>query len=473
MRRLLVLVGLALLALLARPVAAHQLGTRFDAPLPLPWLFAGAGATVALTALLLALRGPTPDGERTLFVVPGSVAAPLVALARVGFLVAVVAALWTGATGPQNAGTNFATLFVWPVWLKGVALLSVLAGSPWRVLSPWRTVYLALSRLEGRPLGRRPYPAWLGHWPAFVGFLLLVGVAENLTRVPSLPAATAVLVAGYALAMLAGGLLFGEPWFERADPLAVLYRLLGRAAPLAVRRETTPDAGIDGRPADADSLALAARVPWRDCTGPVADRALVAFVVAAVYTVSFDGFAESPEYAAAFFAVRETLGVGATVSVALYLAGLLGFLAAYWVVVRLVAWAAGTGRPAGVTTLGDGGNESPVSLARAVAPTLVPIAAGYEVAHNYGYVATFLGRLPVAAGGSGVDLLGWLPISAFWTSQVALVVLGHVVAVVAAHEVVAKAAPEGRALRAHAPLVALMVGYTVLSLWIVSRPLAG
>jgi hypothetical protein len=469
MRRSLVLVGLALLALLARPVAAHQLGTRFDAPLPLPWLFAGAGVTVALTALLLALRGPTPDGERTLFVLPESVATPLVTLARVGFLVAVVAALWAGATGPQNAGANFATLFVWPVWLKGVAMLSVLAGSPWRVLSPWRTAYLALSRLEGRPLGRRPYPAWLGHWPAFVGFLLLVGVAENLTRLPSLPAATAALVAGYALAMLAGGLLFGEPWFERADPLAVLYRLLGRAAPLAVRQEPTPD----GRTTDTDSLVVAARAPWRDCTDPVADRALVAFVVAAVYTVSFDGFAESPEYAAAFFAVRETLGVGPTVSVALYLAGLGGFLATYWLVVRVVAWAAGTERPAGTTALGDGGREAPVSLARAVAPTLVPIAAGYEVAHNYGYVATFLGRLPATAGGSGVDLLGWLPISAFWASQVALVVLGHVVAVVAAHEVVARAAPEGRTLRAHAPLVALMVGYTVLSLWIVSRPLAG
>jgi ABC-type amino acid transport system permease subunit len=54
-----------------------------------------------------------------------------------------------------------------------------------------------------------------------------------------------------------------------------------------------------------------------------------------------------------------------------------------------------------------------------------------------------------------------------------LIVLGHVIAVVAAPRVaLARTETAGQARRMHAPLVVLMVGYTVLSLWIVSRPIA-
>jgi hypothetical protein len=73
------------------------------------------------------------------------------------------------------------------------------------------------------------------------------------------------------------------------------------------------------------------------------------------------------------------------------------------------------------------------------------------------------------AGDATVALLGWLPLPAFWGTQVVLVVAGHVVAVAAAHRVAVTRYGDD-ALRAHLPLVALMVGYTVLSLWIVSRP---
>jgi hypothetical protein len=466
-RVLLVALGVGILA---EPAAAHQLPTRFDVPVPLPWLFAGAGATVAVTALLLVAGGSVPNRRRRLVTIPASVARVLAGGSRTAFLAAFVAVLWTGATGTPTPGANFATLFVWPVWVKGVALLSILAGSPWRVLSPWRTIYDVLCLLEGSEIRLREYPARLGTWPAFAGFLLLVGVGENLTRLPSLPAGTALVVAGYALAMLLGGLCFGPGWFDRADPLAVFYRLLGRAAPLEV-----------GPRADGTTTVVA-RVPWRDCREPVADRATAALVVAAVYTVSFDGFAESPEYAGLHVGAQTTLGVGPSVSVLLYLLGLAGFLACFRVVVRGVAWAGRLDEPRYTGVAGDGGVLN--SLALALAPTLLPIAAGYEVAHNYGYSLTFLGRLPVTAGVGSVDLLGWLPLAAFWGSQVVLIVLGHVVAVVAGHAVVerlldedgfdpAERAEGRRALRAHAPLVASMIGYTVVSLWIVSRPLAG
>jgi len=319
-------VTLGALAALAGPAAAHGgLAGEYDAPVPLPLVYAGGAAAVAATAVLLARLRDVPAAERRLLVVPASVARPVVAAARAGFALALVGALVAGVLGPRNFVRNPATLFVWPLWFNGLALAAVLLGNPWRVLAPWRLVHDALSRLEGEPLGLRPYPERLGRWPALLGFLVLLGVVENLTLVPRLPAATAGVVAVYALAMLAGGVALGPRFLDRADPLCVLYDLLGRVAPFPVSRRT------DG------ALVVSARVPWRGLADPVPDRASAAFVVAAVSTVSFDGFVESPAYRAVYFGTREALGVGAVASVPLYLLGLAGFLAAFAAAVGLAA----------------------------------------------------------------------------------------------------------------------------------------
>jgi hypothetical protein len=155
-------------------------------------------------------------------------------------------------------------------------------------------------------------------------------------------------------------------------------------------------------------------------------------------------------------ALGDALGPDLATGVAVYLAGLVGFLAAYAAITALAGRIGGFERPA-----------------RAFAATVLPIAAAYELAHNYGYVLTTIGRLPHAVGGWGFDPLFWLSTEAFWWSQVALIVAGHVVAVLAADAAARERAPDLRSARTgHAPLVVLMVGYTVLSLWIISRPIA-
>ncbi|MFB6301857.1 MAG: hypothetical protein ABEH78_03205 [Haloferacaceae archaeon] len=436
--------------------SAHEVaGSRFDAPLPPALLFAGAGATVALTALWLAVTGrAAPTGRRHVLTVPGPVARPLRRALRAAFLVAVLAALVLGVAGRQIAAENVATVFAWPVWFHGLALVAVLVGTPWPTLSPWQTAYRALVRIEGRPIAvLGTDPTRLGAWPAVAGFVVLLGVVENLTVVPRSPRLTAAALAAYALVMVGGAVLYGPAWLRRADPLAVLYRLLGRVA--AVDLSRTDDGGC----------ALALRPPWQGCLDPVEDAPLVVFVVAAVYTVSFDGFVETRLFQATLFAARDALGTGPATSVLLYAAGLSGFVAAFLLASRVVE------------RLGSGaaGTRDGASAARAFAPTLVPIAAAYEVAHAYPHVLGNLGRLlalavrPVAPGVAPVDPLRWLSLPAFWGSQVVLIVLGHVVAVVAAHGV-AVDRYGARARRGHLPLVVLMVGYTVLSLWIVSQP---
>ncbi|MBV0925084.1 hypothetical protein KTS45_12845 [Halomicroarcula limicola] len=443
---------LAVLAFSGVASAHGAVGGGIEAPIPLWLLYAGAGGTVAVTAGWLAV------GERTggLSADAPSLSVPFwlsQALGNVGRalgLAALLAVLLSGVLGQQIQSENVATVLFWPVWLKGLGLVAVVAGSPWRVLSPWRTIYLGLARLEGEPpavLGA--YPERLGDWPAVVGFALVVGITENLTLLPRSPRLTAALVAGYALIMLVGALAYGPTWLRRADALAVLYRLLGRVAPLAVARE-------------GGGYRLSLRAPWRACTRPVTDTSTAAFVVLALYTVSFDGLTNTRAFRSLLASMPTDLGP-TPAAVVLYLAGFALFLGSYRVAVA----------PVGRLGDGDPGTHTAIDgPATVFAASLLPIAAAYEVAHTYPFVLRNLGVLAalLTDGIIAPDPVAGLPLSVFWGSQVGLVVAGHLVAVVAAHAVAVEAYGRRGGRRAHAPLVAVMVGYTVLSLWIISQP---
>lgn len=440
-------------------VQAHEIGgSRFDAPIPLSFLFLGAGMTVGLTALWLGVNEKQPAADGThwgLVTVSPARATVLRTVARVGFLALVVVALIHGLIGKQVRAENAATVFVWPLWLEGVGLLAILAGSPWQALSPWRTLYTFVTWVEGDEIALLgEYPSWLSTWPAFLGFVLGVGVFENLTVLPRSPRLTVLLVTGYTFVMLLGGVAFGFAWFRYADTLAVLYRIFGRAAPFHFERTTD------------DGYRITARPPWRACTTPVRSLALVVFVVTTVYTISFDGFTGTPEFQTLLFGTRERLAVGPAVSVVLYLLGLGGFVGSFLLVSALVERRA------------VGARTGWKHAARAFAPTVIPITVTYEIAHNYPFVVRHVGQffaivtdLGSHAGGPSITLLAWMSLPLFWGSQVVLIVGGHVVAVVAAHLVAVRRYESLQAARrGHLPLVLLMVGYTVLSLWIVSRP---
>ncbi len=440
-------------------VSAHDAGaSRFDAPIPFTFLYGGAAATVGVTALWLGTGTETAVSSRVRRSVPESPSmtlSPTLATnlrygARALFFAGFVFAIVHGLFGPQHSTENFATVFVWAIWVSGISLLSILAGSPWRVLSPWRTLYDGLNRGKREFAVVGAYPAWLRSWPALVGFVGL-GIFENLTTVPQSPSATVLLVVLYAAIMMLGAIAFGREWFRHADVFAVLYRLFGRVAPVKFVRT------------EKDGYRVSLRPPWRNCTIPVRDTSVVVLVVTTVYTVSFDGFSATPAFQRLLFATRNVFGIGLEASgIFLYGCGLVVFVGSFVLVSELVR-----------RLTGDTGGWQ--TVARHFAPTVLPIAAAYEVAHYYPFVLENLGQLPAILGSvvsvpiAPIEPLGWLTVTGFWFSQVILIVVGHVVAVIAAHRAATdRYASLSVARQAHDPLVALMIGYTVLSLWIIS-----
>ena len=109
----------------------------------------------------------------------------------------------------------------------------------------------------------------------------------------------------------------------------------------------------------------------------------------------------------------------------------------------------------------------------AYAATLLPIAGGYLIAHYLTLVIQGVAWIPTLIAdplSTVAPLLDWMPISAVWYLSVGAIVIGHIAAVVLAHRRALRDSAT-RPILAGLPLVILMVGYTVLSLWIIAQPI--
>jgi hypothetical protein len=443
------------------PAAAHSGSLRGATrdPVTVPtWLFLLTGGAVVGVSFLLAsfvtdrslIRAVHGWGRP----LPSSGRFAVTTLRALG-VVALVAVLVVGWFGPRTAEQNLAVLGVWVGWWGGYVAATYLVGDAWPTLNPFRTVAEWLPSLD------RPYPDSLGAWPSVAGLLALVWV-EVTAPLADDPRLLATVVAGYALVTVAGSVALGpDRWFGTVDPVARLLRYYGRVAPLGRTDDgwrlrlpatalSTPQFtdDVDGR----DSSTLAASV---DAGGDVA------FVVAVLFVTTYDGFVATGPWATT---VEALVGAGLP-PLGLYLGAYLGGYALFLGAYRLAVRAA---RRYGETY------RSRRALARRFAPPLLAIAAGYHLAHNLGTVLTLAPTLlavvadPISPPAALPQLVtpGWLSGAA-----IAAVILGHLLAVWVAHAAAYDLFPDRlQAVRSQYGVTAVMVAFTMFSLWIVAEP---
>lgn len=355
-------------------------------------------------------------------------------------LLGLAAVLVVGFAGPTTARTNLAILLVWVGWWAGLAMTTYLVGNAWATLNPLKTLARLLPTLD------RPYPDRVGAWPSVVGLLALVWL-EVVSPLADDSRLLATAVVGYSVLTLAGAVVFGpDTWFDRADPVERVFRYYGRFAPI-------------GRTEDG----LRLRLPGMDLSTPrlVDGPDEVAFVVALLWVTTYDGLVTTPAWRDLTTPlVNAGVPPHLLYPVALVV-GFLGFLGVYRLAVR-------RSRDAAETYL------APSVLARRFAPPLIAIAVGYHFAHYLSYFLALAPSLAVALSAPFsspatvpvVDLPGW-----FGGVALASVIVGHLIAIWVAHAAAYDLFPERlQAVRSQYPFIAVMVFYTMTSLWVVSRP---
>ncbi|WP_277555344.1 hypothetical protein [Halobaculum limi] len=407
------------------------------------WLFLATGGAVVGASFLLASTVTDRSYIRLIDTWGRSLPAVGTLARRLGRavgLLALAVTLVAGVLGPLDPIRNAAVLIVWVGWWGLFVLSAYLVGNAWPAVDPFRAVASVVPSLN------RPYPDRLGSWPAVVGLLALVYL-EVVTPLADDPRLLTSVVVGYLLVAVAGSAVFGvDDWFGRADPVSQLLAAYGRVAPVTKTadgfRLRLPGMGLT----DAD---------WVD------GRDDVGFVVAVVFVTTYDGFVGTGLWEAMARPLVEA-GVPALV---VYLAAMLaGYVLFLWVYLA----AARTARRTADTFL------TAAELARRFAPSLLAIAAGYHFAHNLGTVLALTPTLaavltsPVSPPASLPQLLipGWVG-----GVGVAAVLLGHLLAVWVAHSTAYRLFPDRlQAVRSQYGVTVAMVAYTMVSLWIISRP---
>ena len=498
MRRLVVLT-LALF-LLSPPdrAFAHGLGQTYDLPIPFWLYFFSASAAVLISFVQIGLfvdeghdmrRYPRFDLLRIEPLRALLTARPFLFGLRLLSVALFLLVILSGLLGRQAPSSNFAPTFVWITWWVGFSFFTAFVGNVWPLVNPWKTLFEwadALVRRLGAEGGlelREPYQtSFLGIWPALAFYSVFVWT-ELVFQGRTEPYNIALLALFYSGVTWGGMIIFGkEAWLRRGEAFSVFFGLLGRFAPTEVR-VTDPKLCVDcssrcqtlegecvgcyecfarATPKDRE---LNLRPPSVGLARPEAvPPGGVFFVIFVLAGVAYDGLKETPPWLGL---VRLT---PITPTLGLFLLPLF-FLAVYLGFVKLSQLLGGGAGPLG-------------RFAAAYVYSLVPIAIAYQVAHYFSYLLiqgqAIVGLLSDPLGW-GWDLFGTaghqinpniIGADTVWHSQVALIVSGHVIAVYLAHLVALRLLKDRRrALLSQLPILALMILYTVFSLWILSQPI--
>jgi hypothetical protein len=448
---------------------AHAIDDRYELPVPLSVFIVGATSAVAVSFLIAALclrRPPTPDASHGRAISAGPVLFVLRPLAGLLSVLVFGVTLAAALFGTRDPMMNLAPTMVWVVWWVGLSLFVACVGNVWPALDPWRAVFNVVDA-AARALGSRngislglPYPKVIGAWPAVV-LLLLLGWLEVGYPESAEPRRIAQGLLAWSGIALLGRVVFGrETWERNADAFSLYFATLGRFAPLA--------AGPDDR-------TLLVRAPGRGLLVNAPSIAAVALVMAMLATVLFDGLLSGQTWwsvqAALIRAIPALAHPRGYFTSPLGLLGVwLVFLAAYYLACAAAA------RLTRATSIR--------ATFRAFAYTLVPIAVGYSIAHNFsslliqGQQVISLFSDPLSLDWDVLGTRGYRPYmrlieaAGSWYVAVAAIVLGHAIAVWLAHRVALRdfGSPR-RAVVATLPLTLAMLIYTAVSLAVIAEPM--
>jgi len=374
--------------------------------------------------------------------------------------------------GPSSTALNLAPYAFYITFWVGLVLFSLLLGPIWRLVNPLRFLHRGLSILLRRDpaAGTHPLPAQLGWWPATAWLALFVWL-ELVPAFRSEPGVVGAFLIAYATVNLVAAQVYGAGWFDRGDGFEAYSTVVATLSPLGRRP--------DGR--------LVVRKPLDGAAALRDEPGLPALLLVLIGGTAFDGLTRTRIWVEQVPA--DSIVAGS--------AGLLGTILLVAALYRQAIKAVGRTPDEGAlseaalqgslesegTEAASTGNrvaipavlaETPAAqhLPSWFAPSLVPIAIGYAIAHYFslfffeGQQTWILASDPFQ---TGADYLGIAAAQVDYTAlstpligyiQIGAIVAGHIVGVLIAHDRVVRIFDEMRARRSQYPLMAVMLLFT-------------
>lgn len=389
-------------------------------------------------------------------------------LISIAAFLAIMCAVIIGVTGTRDPLTNLLPLTIWTLFWIMLYMLHCLFGDIWAWINPWTGVW---KRIVRDPAGIVALPSKLGQWPATIVFFLFYSfIIVDLA--PDDPARLSIVVFSYIVFNFLGMFLVGrEPWLRQVECFSVLFTLLARLAPLNF--DPKKEVWCIGLPG------------WKSLRADDASISQAFFLLTVLACGSFDGVNETFWWLAQI-GINPLAFPGRS---AVIIPSSIGMMTANLLVYSLFACVVFLGY-----LLIGLNNENKTkkrlelsNLFSAMALTVLPITAVYHGSHYYTsylinsqYLVAALSD-PLANGANLLGLenyqvtTGYLgdveSVRKIWLTQAGMVVFGHVLAVLMAHYLIAKAfSSRQEAIIFHIPVAIFMAAYTWFGLWLLAAP---
>jgi hypothetical protein len=453
---------------------AHSIDERYDLPIPLSFFIVGSGLIVFLSFLLMMISFPKWHGGKASVILENpSKNKPLqlsLFLFKAISLVLFFSVLGACFYGNSDPLVNLAPNFIWITWWLGLTLWISIFGNCWPILNPWLILFDLFKLLCKRwmPNSNFRFPlTWPKHLHVYLAsfFLLVWSWLELIYPVAFMPHKIGTLILIWTCINFIMMFLFGpEQWQTKGDVFSVYFRWLGRF-------------GIFFH--DQSSNSLCCRFPSsgliNDSNSSYNPKGISTFIVAMLSTVLFDGLHSNRIWLVFERKLQESFPY--LMDVNSYFSGTFGLILTWLVFWSLYLLCCFMAKIMGENTKG-------FSLSDYLAPSLIPIAIGYLIAHNF---SSFIVQAPniiylladpfhlgwnLFGARSFRPDIGTIDAGFIWYLAVSAIILGHLVSIWVNHQLLLKLTCQRRAvLLMSGFLMVMMVLLTMTSMTIIAEPM--
>lgn len=462
------------LALLFPSVAnAHVSEQGFVLLLP-TGVYITSGLIAVITSLLIVSFAPS--NSTTIIFKPVAIPAPsaififhnrlfqntisLISLCTILALIAI------GLFGTRDPLLNLLPLAIWTFWWIALVMAHAIFGNIWALINPWTGLYsLITNRIETTPL---KMPEWLGIWPAIILFILFyLFIIADLA--PDDPARLAKVISFYLALTFLGMVVFGaEIWLGRCECITIFFAYIGKLSPIKLN--------------DTNTTIQLGMPAWQAAKSKQITFTQSVFILTILASGSFDGLNETFWWLGKI-GINPLAFPGRSAVVIPSIVGMISANLLLYCIFSICIWF-------GIKLANQTDRAKVVTFSEAfcaVAISFIPIAVAYHSTHylvpllvNHQYLILALSDpLSMAVSPLGLNnyqvTTGFLntqeSVERIWISQASIIVMGHILAVLLAHNACEKLYQAKRqALLFHIPMSIFMAFYTWFGLWLLASP---